>query len=608
MLRNGKPTKSKNVKLARIQFNATKKIKSNVKSVGRSSTVKNATDNHITNKRCIEHSYVCQICFKCIKVKTRRLEDHKCGEKSCPNCKEWVLGEHKCHMLKKPLKASSEKYIFYDFETTLDKDSKHIVNYCIAQYFNGEEYMFKSTDEFCKWIFTKQHKGYTVIAHYGKGYDFQFVQEWLVSHNVKPDVILNGQKILQLQVKRDYNIRFIDSISFTMQPLKQFPKTFGLTELSKGYFPHEFNRPLNQDYIGEYPHKKYYGYNEMKKKDKKDFDTWYETIKDQTFNFKEEMYKYCKSDVDILRRGCLKLRELFLQASKIDPFQYVTIASVCQAIYRSQFLPDKTVGIIDEIPKDQYSIKSIKWLKYMSLKQNINIKHACNGSEYKLKINGQNLKVDGYCEATNTIYQFHGCYFHGCPKCYNDLTKNKVSGFYMYELYEKTLRIDKILKEAGYNLETMWEHDFDTSKEMKQMTLDEYDLVEPPNIRDSFYGGRCEPIKLLHDFKSKGQKGRYIDVVSLYPTVMYYDKYPIGHPVIILKPKHYDLDWFGFVHCKILPPEGLYQPVLPYKQKTKQAHKLLFGLCRTCMSYIDLKCTHHNNSKCKEDCKTQNCS
>ena len=51
------------------------------------------------------------------------------------------------------------------------------------------------------------------------------------------------------------------------------------------------------------------------------------------------MYKYCKSDVDILRRGCTKLRELFMQIANIDPFQYITIASVCQAIYRNEFLP-----------------------------------------------------------------------------------------------------------------------------------------------------------------------------------------------------------------------------------------------------------------------------
>jgi len=37
-------------------------------------------------------------------------------------------------------------------------------------------------------------------------------------------------------------------------------------------------------------------------------------------------------------------------------------------------------------------------------------------------------------------------------------------------------------------------------------------------------------VKLIYDFKSKGVKGKYIDAVSLYPTVIYYDTYPVGHP------------------------------------------------------------------------------
>ena len=141
-------------------------------------------------------------------------------------------------MQKKELREPSEKYIFHDFETKCDNKTKHIVNKCIVQYFNGEELVFNNADEFCTWVFTKRHKGYTVMADYGKIYDFQFVQEWLVAHTqtARPEVILNGQKILQLNVKRDYNIRFIDSISFSLQPLRDFPETFGLKELAKGIF------------------------------------------------------------------------------------------------------------------------------------------------------------------------------------------------------------------------------------------------------------------------------------------------------------------------------------------------------------------------------------
>ena len=51
----------------------------------------------------------------------------------------------------------------------------------------------------------------------------------------------------------------------------------------------------------------------MAKKEREKFFKWYETTKNQIFNFQEEMYKYCKSDVDIFRRVCLKLRELFMK-------------------------------------------------------------------------------------------------------------------------------------------------------------------------------------------------------------------------------------------------------------------------------------------------------
>ena len=87
---------------------------------------------------------------------------------------------------------------------------------------------------------------------------------------------------------------------------------------------------------------------------------------------------------------------------------------------------------------------------------------------------------------------------------------------------------------------------------------------------------------------------------SLYPTVMYYDECPIGHPTRIVKPKRYDVNWFGLVHCKVLPPKGLYLPVLPCKQKTVDAHKLMFGLCRTCMANCEVKCDHYKRVICSE--------
>jgi len=52
--------------------------------------------------------------------------------------------------VKKDIKSHSEKYVLFDFEGKLDPTTnKHIVNYCIAHYFTGEERKLASIDDFC---------------------------------------------------------------------------------------------------------------------------------------------------------------------------------------------------------------------------------------------------------------------------------------------------------------------------------------------------------------------------------------------------------------------------------------------------------------------------
>ena len=79
--------------------------------------------------------------------------------------------------------------------------------------------------------------------------------------------------------------------------------------------------------------------------------------------------------------------------------------------------------------------------------------------------------------------------------------------------------------------------------------------------------------KLTYEFKP-GEKGWYVDFVSLYPTVNFFKKYPLEHPTKICNPKTYDPKWFGFVQCKIEAARGLYHPVLPVRLKYGQLDKL----------------------------------
>ena len=86
-----------------------------------------------------------------------------------------------------------------------------------------------------------------------------------------------------------------------------------MSELKKGYFPHYFKKECNEDYVGNIPSKKHYGYNQMKQDERTKFLKWYEerVRENYVFDFKKEILEYCRSDVDILRRGIMKLREDF---------------------------------------------------------------------------------------------------------------------------------------------------------------------------------------------------------------------------------------------------------------------------------------------------------
>jgi len=99
-------------------------------------------------------------------------------------------------------------------------------------------------------------------------------------------------------------------------------------------------------------------------------------------------------------------------------------------------------------------------------------------------------------------------------------------------------------------------------------------------------------------FKVKDEGNiQYIDVVSLYPTVQYYDPFPLGHPEKIYRPRFYDFNWFGFVKCKVLAPKDLYLPVLPVKVKINGYEKLVFPLCVKCTEMQQPTCNHTDEER-----------
>ena len=82
-----------------------------------------------------------------------------------------------------------------------------------------------------------------------------------------------------------------------------------------------------------------------------DFRKWYDVTKGELYNFKHEMVKYCRADVELLGKAVLQFRRLFKAGLDVDPFRYVTLPSLTMSIYRAKFMPRATIVANDQNKK-----------------------------------------------------------------------------------------------------------------------------------------------------------------------------------------------------------------------------------------------------------------
>ncbi|KAK2562661.1 hypothetical protein P5673_014354 [Acropora cervicornis] len=161
------------------------------------------------------------------------------------------------------------------------------------------------------------------------------------------------------------------------------------------------------------------------------------------------------------------------------------------------------------------------------------IRHAHNGGEIRL-LTARRYTCDGFDAQTNTVYEFNGCFWHGCPMCFPNRTEPHA------RLCDLTM--------------------------------------------DDVYQTHQQKLTTLRQAVQGDEQIRYYDFKSLYPHVNKYCPYPVGHPTIITQPsiEHGLAHWFGVAPVTILLPRDLYHPVLHYRCKDK----LIFPLCAACVDTL----------------------
>lgn len=566
----------------------------------------------------------CTDCSRVVSVKQLHPpRKHNCGLVYCVPCKDYKRPSHACyikHVENDPEKDkkrwAKSKIYYYDFETTVE-DGVHkpiMVAYACSDntdsgYFWGDDCVV----QFGSKIMRKEYKNSVFLAHNAGRFDEFFILEHFLALGEKPEVIFNGGSILNISLPT-YNITFRDTYLYLPRALSALPKMFGLEDTEKTFFPHLLQFSVYENYKGDYPPIEKYGIDGMKEDAREKCIKWHQHMCEtkSVFEYKEHMIEYCRNDVDVLRKCGEKFRTLFLEYGSVDPYiDGITLSHSVSLVYRKLHMPIQSLAIIPPWgykSAKSFSNKAINWLHYVSKKTDIPIQHARNGGEYKLPSLG--IYVDGYTslEEVNTVYpnkqnnkprvyEFMGCLYHGCDKCYDKDVLNPQHGVSLTDLYEKTMVRNLDITNAGYDLIQIWEHEYDkmlTNDDLLKQCVNELGLIEPLKPKDCLYGGRTESFILYKD-TAENEKIRYIDVNSLYPYVQRSKIFPEGHPEILLNPEINDIsNWFGLIKCRVLPPQNLWIPVLPIKARGK----LMFALCNKCaVNGLTEKCEHTSTER-----------
>jgi hypothetical protein len=106
----------------------------------------------------------------------------------------------------------------------------------------------------------------------------------------------------------------------------------------------------------------------------------------------------------------------------------------------------------------KHSKAQIEYLNFMASLKKINIRHAENGGEYKIP--NTIYSADGYNDKFNTIYEYHGDFWHGNPKIYNKMDLNPITKTTFGKLYENTIQREEKIKNYEYKLIVIWDSEW----------------------------------------------------------------------------------------------------------------------------------------------------
>lgn len=227
---------------------------------------------------------------------------HNCGFAACPSCKEIVdIHVHKCFIQPHVDEPEEEKvddddgqgkkkplypllFAYADIEAMQLPNRQFEPNmlcYCTHESANilthkGKDCVntfLRDLDDATEISDDDRERTIITIFHNLKGFDSMFIiDEMYQRQRSIENQLTMASKVLSF---KSGPLIFKDSLCFLPMLLALFPAAFNLTELKKGFFPHEFNLPQHQSYVGQIPALEFFDPDAMSEKKKKELQEWH---------------------------------------------------------------------------------------------------------------------------------------------------------------------------------------------------------------------------------------------------------------------------------------------------------------------------------------------
>ena len=123
----------------------------------------------------------------------------------------------------------------------------------------------------------------------------------------------------------------------------------------------------------------------------------------------------------------------------------------------------------------KYGIMATEWLDWKARSDGVNIIHKFNGTEKR--VGTRNIPVDAFSPENNTVYQFHGCYWHGHNCHLNQKDFNEVRNCSSAELRANTEEIASYICRRGYNLVQIWECEWQSEQSANVLIRDFFNTI-----------------------------------------------------------------------------------------------------------------------------------